>query len=172
VITTVVTTINTVADQTNLLSLNAAIEAEKAGEAGLGFGVVASEIRRLADQTGYATMDIEQIVKEMQSAANAGVTSVQSFTQEVHRGVDKVQTVSREFSLIMEHVQTLTPQYELVRQGILSQSVAAEQISEAMVHLSDAAHYTAESVRSLNEITNQLNSASLALKEEVERFKV
>lgn len=171
-ITTVVTTINTVADQTNLLSLNAAIEAEKAGEAGLGFGVVASEIRRLADKTGYATMDIEQIVKEMQGAANAGVTSVQSFTQEVHRGVDKVQNVSREFSLIMEHVQTLTPQYELVRQGILSQSVAAEQISEAMVHLSDAAHYTAESVRSLNEITNQLNSASLALKEEVERFKV
>ncbi len=172
VISTVVTTINTVADQTNLLSLNAAIEAEKAGEAGLGFGVVASEIRRLADQTGYATMDIEQIVKEMQGAVNAGVTSVQLFTQEVHKGVDKVQRVSREFSLIIEQVQQLTPQYEQVRQGILSQSLAAEQISEAMVHLSDAAHYTAESVRSLNAITNQLNSASLTLKEEVERFKV
>ncbi len=172
VISTVVTTINTVADQTNLLSLNAAIEAEKAGDAGLGFGVVASEIRRLADQTGYATMDIEQIVKEMQSAVDAGVTSVQSFTQEVHKGVDKVQKVSREFSLIIERVQALTPQYEQVRQGILSQNVAAEQISEAMVHLSDAAHYTAESVRSLNQITNQLNSASSTLKEEVERFKV
>ncbi|MGH9856681.1 MAG: methyl-accepting chemotaxis protein, partial [Acidobacteriota bacterium] len=83
-ITSVVTTINRVADQTNLLSLNAAIEAEKAGDAGLGFGVVASEIRRLADQTGYATMDIEQIVKEMQTAVNAGVTGVQNFTQEVH----------------------------------------------------------------------------------------
>ena len=68
----VVTTITKVADQTNLLSLNAAIEAEKAGDYGRGFGVVATEIRRLADQTAVATSDIEQIVKEMQSAVAAG----------------------------------------------------------------------------------------------------
>jgi methyl-accepting chemotaxis protein WspA len=171
-ISTVVTTINRVADQTNLLSLNAAIEAEKAGDAGLGFGVVASEIRRLADQTGYATMDIEQIVKEMQTAANAGVTGVELFTQEVHRGVQKVQNVSIQLAAIIEQVQALTPRYEEVRKGILSQTLAAEQISDAMVHLSEAAQYTAESVRSLNRITNQLNSASLTLQQEVERFKV
>ncbi|WP_258096294.1 methyl-accepting chemotaxis protein, partial [Klebsiella pneumoniae] len=63
----VVTTIARVADQTNLLSLNAAIEAEKAGEYGRGFSVVATEIRRLADQTAVATYDIEQIVREIQS---------------------------------------------------------------------------------------------------------
>jgi methyl-accepting chemotaxis protein WspA len=171
-ISTVVTTINRVADQTNLLSLNAAIEAEKAGDAGLGFAVVASEIRRLADQTGYATMDIEQIVKEMQTAVGAGVTAVQAFTKEVHKGVQKVQNVSHELSGIIEQVQALTPRYEQVRDGILSQSLAAEQISEAMVHLSDAAQYTAESVRSLNRITTQLNSASSHLQQEVERFKV
>jgi methyl-accepting chemotaxis protein WspA len=171
-ISMVVTTINKVADQTNLLSLNAAIEAEKAGEAGLGFGVVASEIRRLADQTGYATLDIEQIVKEMQSAVGVGVSSVKHFAKEVYRGVEKVQNVSRQLSGIIERVQALTPRYEAVRQGILSQSLAAEQISQAMVHLNDAAQYTAESVRSLNQITNQLNAASLHLQQEVERFKV
>ena len=71
-ITQVVTTITRVADQTNLLSLNAAIEAEKAGEYGRGFSVVATEIRRLADQTAVATYDIEQMVKEIQSAVSAG----------------------------------------------------------------------------------------------------
>src|SRR5262249_3073459 len=69
----VVTTIAKVADQTNLLSLNAAIEAEKAGEYGRGFAVVATEIRRLADQTGIATFDIEQMVKEIHSAISASV---------------------------------------------------------------------------------------------------
>jgi len=76
---TVVTTITKVADQTNLLSLNAAIEAEKAGDYGRGFAVVATEIRRLADQTAGATGDIEQMVKQMQSAVAAGVMGWISF---------------------------------------------------------------------------------------------
>src|SRR4030095_7834329 len=67
----VVTTITKVADQTNLLSVNAAIEAEKAGEYGLGFLVVAREIRRLADQSAVATLDIEQMVRQMQAAVSA-----------------------------------------------------------------------------------------------------
>ncbi|HEY9851239.1 MAG TPA: methyl-accepting chemotaxis protein, partial [Leptolyngbyaceae cyanobacterium] len=72
-INSIITTITKVADQTNLLSLNAAIEAEKAGEYGTGFAVVAREIRRLADQTAVATLDIENMVKEMQGAVTTGV---------------------------------------------------------------------------------------------------
>src|SRR6266699_6172202 len=90
-ITTVVTTITKVADQTNLLSLNAAIEAEKAGEYGLGFAVVATEIRRLADQTAVATFDIEQMVKEILSAVSAGVMGMDKFSEEVRRGMQDVQ---------------------------------------------------------------------------------
>jgi hypothetical protein len=78
----VVVTIVKVADQTNLLSLNAAIEAEKAGEYGRGFAVVATEVRRLADQTAVATYDIEQMVREIQSAVSAGVMGMDKFSEE------------------------------------------------------------------------------------------
>jgi len=78
-INSVVTTITKVADRTNLLSLNAAIEAEKAGEYGAGFAVVAREIRRLADQTAVATLEIEQMVKEMQNSVSSGVMEMDKF---------------------------------------------------------------------------------------------
>ncbi|HVL75461.1 MAG TPA: methyl-accepting chemotaxis protein, partial [Noviherbaspirillum sp.] len=84
-INNVLTTIAKVADQTNILSLNAAIEAEKAGEAGRGFSVVATEIRRLADQTSVATWDIEQMLKEMQSAVSASVMGMDKFSDEIRR---------------------------------------------------------------------------------------
>ncbi len=86
-INNVVTTITKVAAQTNLLSLNAAIEAEKAGEYGAGFAVVAREIRRLADQSAVATLEIEQMVKEMQSSVSTGVMEVDKFSKEVSQYV-------------------------------------------------------------------------------------
>src|SRR6202035_1648213 len=107
----VVTTITKVADQTNLLSLNAAIEAEKAGEHGRGFAVVATEIRRLADQTAIASYDIEQLVKEMQSAVSAGVMGMDKFSEEVRRGVNEVEQVSEQLAQIIGQVQALTPQF-------------------------------------------------------------
>src|SRR3981081_3804680 len=102
----VVTTITKVADQTNLLSLNAAIEAEKAGEHGRGFVVVATEIRRLADQTAVASYDIEQLVKEMQSAVSAGVMGMDKFSEEVRRGVNEVGQVREQLAKIIGKVTT------------------------------------------------------------------
>jgi methyl-accepting chemotaxis protein WspA len=131
----VVTTITKVADQTNLLSLNAAIEAEKAGEHGRGFAVVATEIRRLADQTAIASYDIEQLVKEMQSAVSAGVMGMDKFSEEVGRGVQEVGQVSEQLAQIIGQVQALTPQFESVNEGMQSQSTGAQQISEALAQL-------------------------------------
>nr|MDJ0703561.1 methyl-accepting chemotaxis protein [Leptolyngbyaceae cyanobacterium MO_188.B28] len=95
-INNIVTTITKVADQTNLLSLNAAIEAEKAGEAGAGFAVVAREIRRLADQTAVATLEIEATVQDMQSAVANGVMEMDKFTQEVSHGVGDIRQISQQ----------------------------------------------------------------------------
>jgi len=171
-INTVVTTITKVADQTNLLSLNAAIEAEKAGEYGLGFAVVAMEIRRLADQTAVATYDIEKMVKEMQSAVAAGVMGMDKFSEEVRRGVDEIRQVSAQLAQIIHQVQTLTPRFATVSEGMHAQSTGAQQISETLTQLSEAAHQTADSLRQSNLAIEQLNEAARGLQASVARFKL
>ena len=171
-INTVVTTITKVADQTNLLSLNAAIEAEKAGEYGLGFAVVATEIRRLADQTAVATFDIEQMVKEMQSAVSAGVMGMDKFSEEVRRGVEEVRQVGAQLALIIQQVQSLVPRFETVNEGMQSQAIGAQQINEALAQLSEAAQQTAESLRNSSLAIEQLNDSARELQGGVARFKL
>jgi methyl-accepting chemotaxis protein WspA len=166
----VVTTITKVADQTNLLSLNAAIEAEKAGEYGRGFAVVATEIRRLADQTAVATYDIEQMVKEIQSAVSAGVMGMDKFSEEVRRGMQEVQQVSGQLSEIIQQVQALAPRCEAVNEGMRAQATGAEQITQALVQLSQAAQQTVESLRQSGETIDGLTQAATGMRNGVSRF--
>jgi methyl-accepting chemotaxis protein WspA len=168
----VVTTITKVADQTNLLSLNAAIEAEKAGEHGRGFAVVSTEIRRLADQTAIASYDIEQLVKEMQSAVSAGVMGMDKFSEEVRRGVQEVGQVSQQLAQIIGQVQALTPQFETVNEGMQSQSTGAQQISEALAQLTEAAQQTVDSLHQSSIVMDQLNSTANDLRTSVSRLGV
>lgn len=168
----VVTTITKVADQTNLLSVNAAIEAEKAGEYGLGFLVVAREIRRLADQSAVSTLEIEHMVKHMQTAVSSGVMEMDKFTQEVHRGVASVGEVSALLSQLIEQVQSLSARIETVNEGMRSQSHGAGQISEAMSTLTDGARQTAASIKEFNGATVGLREAVSVLKEEISFFKL
>ncbi|MBU0715984.1 MAG: methyl-accepting chemotaxis protein [Verrucomicrobia bacterium] len=171
-ISMVVTTITKVADQTNLLSLNAAIEAEKAGQYGQGFAVVAREIRRLADQTAVATLDIEHMVKEMQSAVAVGVMEMDKFSGEVGRGTEAMETISRPLVGIIAQVKDLAPKFETVNDGMHAQSQGAQQISQALTQVSKGAVKTAESLRQFNEATAQLRNAAQRLQAEVEKFKV
>jgi methyl-accepting chemotaxis protein WspA len=168
----VVTTITKVADQTNLLSLNAAIEAEKAGEYGRGFAVVATEIRRLADQTAVATCDIEQMVKQIQSAVAAGVMGMDKFSEEVRRGMQEVQQVGSQLSQIIQQVQALAPRVESVNEGMQAQSTGAEQISQALMQLTDAAQQTVESLSQSTRAIGELNKVSSDLSSGVARFKL
>ncbi|HSI37882.1 MAG TPA: methyl-accepting chemotaxis protein [Methylotenera sp.] len=168
----VVTTITKVADQTNLLSLNAAIEAEKAGEYGRGFAVVATEIRNLADQTAVATYDIEQMVKEIQSAVSAGVMGMDKFSEEVRRGMQEVQQVGGQLSQIIQQVQAMAPRFELVNEGMQAQATGAEQITQALGQLSEAVQQTVESLRQSGQAIEGLNQVSSALRNGVSRFKL
>ncbi len=168
----VVATITKVADQTNLLSLNAAIEAEKAGEYGRGFSVVAREIRRLADQTAVATLDIIKMVKEMQSAVSSGVMEMDKFSDEVRHCVSNVDGISGKLENIIQQVQCLPPKFDIAAEGMQGQYEGAQQITEAMIQLNEAAQQTAESLREFNQVTTQLDQASRMLQEELSIFKV
>ncbi|GJG97343.1 methyl-accepting chemotaxis protein [Cupriavidus pauculus] len=168
----VVTTIARVADQTNLLSLNAAIEAEKAGEYGRGFSVVATEIRRLADQTAVATYDIEQIVREIQSAVSAGVMGMDKFSEEVRRGMSEVTQVGDQLSQIIGQVQSLAPRVQMVNEGMQAQAGGAEQINQALMQLSEAAQQTVESLRQSGQAIDELTLVANELRSGVSRFKV
>jgi methyl-accepting chemotaxis protein WspA len=171
-INSVLATIVKVADQTNILSLNAAIEAEKAGEAGRGFSVVATEIRRLADQTSVSTWDIEQMLKEMQSAVSASVMGMDKFSEEIRRNVAEVRRVVEQLSGVMSQVQKLAPQFDAVLQGMQSQSVGAQQITETMMQLNDATQQTVDSLKSTSEAVRQLQFAANDLQSSVTTFAV
>jgi methyl-accepting chemotaxis protein WspA len=171
-INNVVVTITKVADQTSILSLNAAIEAEKAGEYGAGFAVVAREIRRLANQTAVATLEIEQIVKDMQSAVSVGVMEMDKFNKSVTDSVERVSKISHQIGKVINQVQSLPPQFEQVGQSMEDQAQAAQQISEAMEQLTEASQQTVDALRETNSALVQLDDAARSLREEISKFKV
>lgn len=163
-ITSVITTITKVADQTNLLSLNASIEAEKAGEYGRSFAVIAREIRRLADQTALSTLDIERIINEIIIAVSSSVKGVDDFTQEIRNGVEQIRIVSGQLAKIIEQVQTFTARFEIVNQGMQAQSAGAEQINEAIAQLSRTAQQTSEAIHQFHRTIQELNNAANELR--------
>jgi methyl-accepting chemotaxis protein WspA len=168
----VITTITKVADQTNLLSINAAIEAEKAGEYGQGFLVVAREIRRLADQTAVATLDIERLVEQMQEAVNAGVGQMERFAADVHHGVERVAGISGQFADVIDKVHQLSDRFETVTQGMQAQAAGAGQISEALVTLADGTQTAADALREVQAASGRMVAAVDGLTETVARFRV
>ena len=169
---TVVTTITKVADQTNLLSINAAIEAEKAGDAGKGFLVVAREIRRLADQTAVATLDIEQMVRHMQSAVATGVMEMDKFHQSVKSLINQVTEISGQMGMVIDHVQNLTIQFREVREGVEQQTIGAKQIDDAMGQLVTAVRQVTASVKDFNNTALNLRESANSLKKDVGKFTV
>jgi methyl-accepting chemotaxis protein len=171
-IATVVTTITRVSEQTNLLSLNAAIEAEKAGQYGQGFSVVAREIRRLADQTALATIDIEKTVDEMRGAVDGGVATIEQFSERVRSAAASVNEAARNTSRITERVQALAPKFETVLHGMETQSQGARQISETMADLSETTRETARAISESKQAIDELNEAAAGLQAEVKLLRI
>lgn len=171
-ISTVVTSISKISEQINLLSLNAAIEAEKAGEFGQGFSIVAREIRKLADQTAMSTLDIEKIVAEMTSAVSAGVMGMDKFRQQVESGVSNVEELGNGIGEVVKQVHSLSPQFESVNEGMQNQSDGAAQISKAMLQLSEISVQTRDSLEEFISVAEKLTESVTGLEQEISVFKV
>ena len=171
-INAIVDTITKVADQTNLLSVNAAIEAEKAGESGRGFLVVAREIRRLADQTAAATLDIETTVRQMQGAVSGGVMEMDRFSEQVRRGVDTVGQVGQRLTQVIDRVGAVEGRFGEVTQGMQSQVQGAEQIRQSMDALAQNASRAREATREFAEASASLQESLTQLRAAVNLFRL
>ncbi len=165
----VIAAITKIANRTNLLSLNAAIEAEKAGSAG-GFPVVALEVRRLADQTAVAALDIEQLVQEMQGAVGEGVARVELYAGQARASSSAMEALSTGLGRIISDARTLGPQFEDVNQGMQLQAKGAGQISESMGQLRDAAQQTRESLADFRTVAERLRETVEGLQAELGKF--
>lgn len=170
-ITAVVTTIAKVADQTNLLSVNATIEAENAGAAGRGFRVVAREIRRLADQTAVATGDIERMVRDMQAAVSGGTMEMDRFRNEVACRVEEVSRIGERLGAVVEPVRAVTTAADSVYEGVRSQATGVKQIRGAMETLRGAADSSRSAIEVFARLLAQLRSAIVDLNAEASRFR-
>jgi methyl-accepting chemotaxis protein WspA len=134
--------------------------------------VVAREIRRLADQTAVATLDIDQMVQEMQSAVSAGVMEMDAFITEVQRSAENVGKISMQLSRIIEQVQGLSPSFEGVNESMQFQASKSQQINNSMLSLSEEMQQTVDSLRESFMAIEQLNDAASGLQDQVSRFKV
>lgn len=160
-----------VANQTNLLSINASIEAEAAGEHGRGFRVVAQEVARLADRTARAALEIERMVRDMQSSVGGGVREMGAFSEEVRRSAEAVTRVSSRLGDVIADVESISRSFGEVAEGMRAQSTGAEQIRDAMVRLADGAQRTAMALEVTASAAAELRAAVGGLDREVSRFR-
>jgi methyl-accepting chemotaxis protein len=171
-ISAIITKITKVANRTNLLSLNAAIEAEKAGEHGTGFSVVAREIRLLADETSVAALDIEEMIIETQKAVRDGVVAVESYTEKTNRSSSTIASISEEMSGLISHINDLVPKFNSVNEGMQIQSEGADQIKEAMEQLNESARYTKDALMKFRRITDVLSETLGNMNNELSKFQI
>ncbi|MFM1822468.1 MAG: hypothetical protein RI967_734 [Planctomycetota bacterium] len=171
-ITAIGATIERVAEQTNLLSVNAAIEAEKAGEHGRGFLVVAREIRRLANETSGATGEIEAILREMQGAVSSGVMEMDRFTRAVETGAGKAAEVGARLGGIVGHVDGSAQRIRAIDDGVREQNLGSARIEETMRRLRERAAQGAGAAAEFGVAAASMQASLRTLREVVDAFRL
>jgi methyl-accepting chemotaxis protein len=164
--------IDDIADQTNLLALNAAIEAARAGEQGRGFAVVADEVRKLAERTGTATGEITGMIKGIQTGTEEAVTSMETGTKEVDAGRELTDKAGNSLNEIVNGSARVMDMIQQIATASEQQSVAAEQISKNVEQVATATKESAAGAEQAATAAEELSRNAEGLQEIVSRFKV
>ena len=171
-ISSAVTTVNTVSQRTNLLSLNASIEAEKAGEFGGGFAIVASEIGKLADMTAVSAMNISKMVSDMRDSVESGVVEMRSFVILMRRSLRVMDRVSDNMRAVSEQVAAVGPKFEELAGGVETQADRAARISKTMYAFSESAAQTRDKIGAFKAATDSLEKTAEQLRSKLSQFKL
>ena len=171
-IVAVVATISKVSEETNLLSLNASIEAEKAGAVGVGFAVVAREIGRLAEQSASAVDDIETIVKDMQNAVASGVSEMDKFAEEIRSSGADIARLILDVDELASKMQSIAPQVERLSSAMQSQRFDISKLGDAISDVGDSMRQVSLVLRDAENGRLQLREASSKLSAEISAFDV
>jgi len=168
----VINVINDIAEQTNLLALNAAIEAARAGEHGRGFAVVADEVRKLAERTTKATEEVAESIQAIQSETDTAVKRMQSGRERVSQGVDLARQAGESLQSIVSGSQEVASMIQTIAAAAEEQSSASGEIARNMESINAVTNESAQAVQQSAGAASQLSAKAEQLQALVDRFKL
>ena len=171
-ITRVVDVIKGIAEQTNLLALNAAIEAARAGEQGRGFAVVADEVRSLSQRTQNSTAEIAETVANLHRVVGQSVTQMEDAVRQAEGDVGSVLAMGEDLNAIVESVQLVTDRLAQIATAAEQQAATADEVSGNIQQVDHAASALLEGAQAVSNAAEQLRQGSQALEQNTARFKL